>query len=205
MTIEDTEFAHPFFFLRHGETDYNHERRFQGQLDSQLNETGLAQAHQAAASLKGQPITSIVASPLSRARVTAEIVGEALGLPVETDDGLMECHLGIYQGMPYQEWLADYWDGKFAPEGGEDFWQFRARVFPAMQRLVAAGPNRLIVVHGGLWYAARSLVAMAPDITRMPNALALFVTPKVADWHVSLVGEDTRFESETRHTWAQGA
>ncbi|MEM7239453.1 MAG: histidine phosphatase family protein [Pseudomonadota bacterium] len=197
IVIEDVSFANPFFFLRHGETDFNHARRFQGQFDSQLNETGLAQARAAAESLVGQPVETIVSSPLSRARVTAEIVGDALGLPVDTDDGLMECHLGIYQGLPYQDWLADYWDGRFAPEGGEDFWQFRARVVPAMQRLVAHGPNRLIVAHGGLWYAARSLLNLTPDISRMPNAMALYVEPQGGDWAVSLIGSDARFGSET--------
>ncbi|MBY8975546.1 histidine phosphatase family protein [Rhodobacteraceae bacterium NNCM2] len=187
--IGDVTFAHPFFFLRHGETGHNRARRFQGQFDSDLNEAGLEQARGAAEALKGQPIARIVASPLSRARVTAEIVGEALGLPVETDAGLMECHLGIYQGMVYQDWLADYWKGNFAPEGGEDFWQFRARVFPTMQRIVAGGPNTLIVAHGGLWYAARSLVTPTPDLPKMPNALPLHIAPSAADWRVTILGE----------------
>ncbi|MEM9046196.1 MAG: histidine phosphatase family protein [Pseudomonadota bacterium] len=191
-----TVFDHPFFFLRHGETGHNQRRIFQGQTDSQLNETGLAQAEAAAVKLVGQPIVEIVASPLSRARITAERVGSALGLPVETDDDLMECHLGIYQNKPYEPWLADYWDGNYAPEGGEDFYQFRDRVLPAMHRIVSRGPNRLIVAHGGLWYAARSLIALEPDLPRMPNAMPLFVRPEGERWNVSLVGEDERFAGE---------
>ncbi|MEM7506484.1 MAG: histidine phosphatase family protein [Pseudomonadota bacterium] len=201
MTSLDTTFAHPFYFLRHGETDFNHDRRFQGQLDSQLNETGLAQAAMAADALKTEPISAIVASPLSRARVTAEMVAEARGETVKTDAGLMECHLGIHQGEPYAPWLSDYWTGGFAPEGGEDFWQFRARVFPAMRRIVAGGANRLIVAHGGLWYAARSLVRMEPDLDRMPNALALYIQPDGDRWDVRLVGQDDRFGARTQ---AQG-
>ncbi|MEL6479719.1 MAG: histidine phosphatase family protein [Pseudomonadota bacterium] len=192
MTLE-TPFPHPFFFLRHGETDYNHARRFQGQTDSQLNATGLAQAARAAETLRDQPISAIVASPLSRARITAETVAAARGETIATDPELMECHLGIHQGEPYQDWLPDYWKGDYAPEGGEDFWQFRARVVPAMRRIVAEGPNRLIVAHGGLWYAARSLFAMEPDIDRMPNAMALYIQPDGARWQVALIGEDARF------------
>ena len=200
MTLDmplETPFEHPFYFLRHGETDYNHARRFQGQTDSQLNETGLAQAARAAETLKDQPIAGITASPLSRARITAETVAAARGEGIVTDDALMECHLGVHQGEPYQDWLPDYWLGKYAPEGGEDFWQFRDRVVPAMRRIVAQGPNRLIVAHGGLWYAARSLFTMQPDLDRMPNAMALFVEPEGAVWRVSLVGEDDRFGDGT--------
>lgn len=198
MTEHDlpVAFDHPFYFLRHGETGHNQRRIFQGQTDSQLNELGLVQAEAAAAKLVGQPIVEIVSSPLSRARVTAERVGAALGLPVETDDTLMECHLGIYQNKPYEPWLADYWDGNFAPEGGEDFYQFRARVLPAMQKIVQRGPNRLIVAHGGLWYAARSLIKLEPDLPRMPNAMALKIQPSGARWEVALVGDDARFMAE---------
>ncbi|MEM0923190.1 MAG: histidine phosphatase family protein [Pseudomonadota bacterium] len=196
MTLA-TPFPNPFYFLRHGETDYNHAGRFQGQTDSRLNETGLAQAATAAETLRDQPIAAIVASPLSRARITAEKVADARGEEIATDPGLMECHLGVHQGEPYQDWLPDYWTGDYAPEGGEDFWRFRARVIPAMRAIVAQGPNRLIVAHGGLWYAARSLFRMEPDIDRMPNAMALFVEPEGDLWRISLVGQDARFGDGT--------
>lgn len=188
-----TVFANPFFFLRHGETDFNHARRFQGQFDSRLNETGLAQADAAARALAHAPITEIVASPLQRARITAETVGALHDVPLTTDPGLMECHLGVHQGLPYADWLPDYWRGAFSPEGGEDFATFRDRVVPAMQRIVAGGANRLIVAHGGLWYAARSLITMIPDVEQMPNALPLYIEPEGATWRVTLVGEDPRF------------
>ena len=65
----------PFWYLRHGETDWNRQGLSQGSIDIPLNELGLAQAREAAVRLRNRGITSIVASPLSRARVTAEIVG----------------------------------------------------------------------------------------------------------------------------------
>ena len=58
----------PFFFLRHGETDWNRERRLQGNIDVPLNATGLAQAEAAAKRLVGAGVATIVASPLARAR-----------------------------------------------------------------------------------------------------------------------------------------
>ncbi len=56
-------FAHPFYFLRHGETHWNRSGTTQGQIDSKLNETGIAQAEPAAEALAGEPIERIVASP----------------------------------------------------------------------------------------------------------------------------------------------
>jgi broad specificity phosphatase PhoE len=73
--------ARSFYFLRHGQTAWNVEGRFQGHTDIPLNELGLTQAHDAAKILALCPIDMIVASPLIRARRTAEIVSEQLGNP----------------------------------------------------------------------------------------------------------------------------
>jgi probable phosphoglycerate mutase len=71
----------PFYFLRHGQTNWNLEGRYQGHSDVPLNATGIAQARAAAACLAGVPIARIVASPLIRALVTAAIVGEKIQKP----------------------------------------------------------------------------------------------------------------------------
>jgi broad specificity phosphatase PhoE len=182
-------FAHPFYFLRHGETHWNRSGTTQGQLDAKLNETGIAQAERAADALAGEPIERIVASPLSRALDTAGAVAARHGLPVDTDEDLMECHLGDHQGEPHGPWLGEFFRGSYAPPGGETFDQFRARVWAAMQRAVAGGPNTLIVAHGGLWIAARTYVAVEPDLPRMPNALPLRVTPEAGRWVHRICGE----------------
>lgn len=182
-------FTRPFYFLRHGESLFNRERRLQGQTEVPLSPLGEAQAAQAAHDLAEAPIKRIVSSTLGRARQTAEAVAAKHGLSIETDPGLMECHLGVHQGQPYASWLPDYWTGQFAPEGGEDFWQFRQRVWPAMARVAAGGENTLIVAHGGLWLAARSLVKITPDLKRMPNALPLYVEPKGDTWHITVLGD----------------
>jgi probable phosphoglycerate mutase len=182
-------FAHPFYFLRHGETHWNKSGTTQGQLDAKLNETGIEQARRAAEALEGEPLGRIVASPLSRALDTARMVAQRRGLEVETDEGLMECHLGRHQGGPHGPWLADFFRGAYEPPGGETFDQFRARVWAAMQRAVAKGPNTLIVAHGGLWIAARTYVAVEPDLPRMPNALPLCVTPEAHRWVHRICGQ----------------
>ncbi len=74
-----------FWFLRHGETDWNAKDLSQGNVDIPLNERGLAQARAAALLLRNRGIVSIVRSPLGRARVTADIVADALGRPGAVD------------------------------------------------------------------------------------------------------------------------
>jgi probable phosphoglycerate mutase len=180
--------SHTFYFLRHGETFWNRERRTQGQTDSQLNDTGRAQARRAAEALRDEPVQRIVASPLSRARDTAQAVAEVLGLEVATDPGLMECHLGAHQGDPHGPWLQAYFRGEYEPPGGERFDDFCARTWAAMQRAVALGPNTLIVAHGGLWISARRHVAVEPDLPRLPNALPLHVEPEGKVWRHRIIG-----------------
>lgn len=181
-------FTHSFYFLRHGETHFNRDRRTQGQLDTKLNDLGRAQASRAAEALRGEPIERIVASPLSRARDTAQVVADALGLEVATDPGLMECHLGDHQGNPHGPWLREYFLGNYVPPNGEHFDDFCARTWAAMERTVALGPNTLIVAHGGLWVTARRYVAVDPDLSRMPNALPLLVRPEPGRWRHRIVG-----------------
>ncbi len=96
----------PFWYLRHGETDWNRQGLSQGNIDIPLNELGLAcRRAEAAVRLRNRGITSIVASPLSRARVTAEIVGEALGIAVTIEPDLREVSWGVHEGKPLDEWF----------------------------------------------------------------------------------------------------
>src|SRR5262245_16808019 len=88
---------------RHGETEWNRERRIQGHEDVALSETGRAQARALAERLKRAPCARVVSSDLVRAKETAEAVAAALGLRVETDPRLREQHLGEWQGLTFPE------------------------------------------------------------------------------------------------------
>jgi len=187
--------GHPFYFLRHGETYWNREGRTQGQIDTELNDLGRAQAARAAEALRGQPIARIVASPLSRALDTAKAVARMLDLEIALDPDLMECHLGDHQGDPHGPWLQEYFEGCYIPPNGEHFDDFCARTWAAMQRAVALGPNTLIVAHGGLWISARRYVTVAPDLPRMPNALPLHIAPDGDVWRHSIIGESSWSDS----------
>lgn len=182
-------FDFPFYFLRHGQTDWNQSGRTQGQLDSQLDETGRAQARRAADLLESRNIARIVSSPLSRARHTAETVATRHDVEITYSDDLMECHLGDRQGKPHGPWLGQYWTGDYDPPGGETFADFAERAWRAMAQAVGAGPDTLIVCHGGLWRAAHEFATIRPPVLPMPNALPLYVIPKDGAWSVRVLGE----------------
>jgi broad specificity phosphatase PhoE len=146
----------PFFFVRHGESTWNAERRVQGQTDVPLSETGVAQAHAAAALIAGRPVGALFASPLERARRTAEIINAVLDLPMTLIDDLMEARLGVLEGKPFEAGLGDWYRG-VAPEGAETQEAFFARAIAglnqALQGWDRAGVYPLIVAHGGIFHA----------------------------------------------------
>jgi probable phosphoglycerate mutase/uncharacterized phosphatase len=92
-----------FCGLRHGATDWNRQRLFQGRTDNPLNEDGLKQAHEAADLLRGAGISRIVASPLVRAAKTAEIIAEAISVPLTIDAGIIELDFGSFEGLPVRD------------------------------------------------------------------------------------------------------
>src|SRR6202051_1178100 len=125
------------YFARHGETQANVERRFQGRNDTPMTEHGRMQARMLAAILVefllGQSTPRFVSSPLPRARATMEIILDALGQPrnYDTDPRLMEIYLGAWSGLTDQEaeerdpamWqkrLNDKWNVR-VPGGGENY------------------------------------------------------------------------------------
>ena len=166
----------PFWFLRHGETDWNARGLSQGNVEVPLNATGIAQAHAATELLVGRGIRSIVVSPLSRARDTADIVAAALGLPVETEPELREVAFGVQEGQPMAAWFDDWVEGTLTPEGAESFLALRARAMAAVNRALTRTPPVLIVAHGGVFRALRAEMGLPPNV-RMANAQPTLCSP----------------------------
>jgi 2,3-bisphosphoglycerate-dependent phosphoglycerate mutase len=149
------------FLFRHGETDWNREGRLQGHTDTLLNGTGLAQAEALAESLRRHRLDAVVSSDLSRARSTARIVADALGVPLLTDPGLRESHIGAAEGLHWTEArirfgedLFERWftDDDVAFPGGETGFATRMRGLAALRRFAAARRYEQIGVssHGGM-------------------------------------------------------
>ena len=169
----------PFWFLRHGETDWNAQGLSQGGIDIPLNATGLSQARLAAQKLRNRGIATIIASPLSRARVTAEIVGEALSLPVAIDDDLREVAFGVQEGKSMSDWFAAWLAGEMTPEGAETFATLRRRAVAATNRATGQPPAVLVVAHGAWFRSLRSAMGIEPTM-RTQNALPIFCEPPTA-------------------------
>ncbi|MBN8873236.1 MAG: histidine phosphatase family protein [Rhodospirillales bacterium] len=169
----------PFWYLRHGETDWNAQGLSQGNVDIPLNATGLAQARAAAASLRGRNIATIVASPLSRARVTAEIVSEAIGVPILFDDDLREVAFGEQEGLPMGTWYDSWIAGDYTPEGAETFAALRHRAVASVTRALDRPAPLLVVAHGALFRALRAAMGVPPN-ERTRNAVPMWCEPPPA-------------------------
>jgi uncharacterized phosphatase len=143
--------------LRHGQTNWNIDFRLQGVTDIPLNETGIAQAKVAGevianAADDGNDWDVILSSPLSRARDTAVMVSEALGVPgISIEELLLERSFGEAEGLSHEEWKAKYNDTNHVP-GGETLEQLEARAWVLLQRLLEQheGKRVLTVSHGAL-------------------------------------------------------
>ena len=157
--------------VRHGQSTWNAVRRWQGQADPPLSELGEQQA--AAATVDEQNIVRIWASPLLRARRTAEILGASLGLPVVLDARLMERHVGEWTGLTAAE-IEEGWPGYLSgyqhPEGFETDDLLLARSLPVLEEIAtdAAGQSVLVVTHGG-WIRAleRKLQGKGPPLSNL--------------------------------------
>lgn len=176
----------PFWFLRHGETDWNAQGWSQGNVDIPLNAVGVAQAEAAAAMMRGRGVATIVASPLSRAHDTAKAVAGVLGLEVELDEGLREVSFGVQEGKPMSAWFNEWVEGIFTPEGAESFAALRARATAAVNRALARPAPVLVVAHGALFRALRAEMGLEANV-RTPNAMPFFCEPG-APWTLTAAG-----------------
>ncbi len=146
-------------WVRHGETDWNREGRLQGQEDVPLNEHGRRQAARCARHVAAMPWDAIVASPLSRARDTAEAIAREAGLsPIPLWSELMERHYGAGEGLTMAERRLRFPDGEIP--GVESNAAFGRRIEVALGRLARdyAGQRVLVVAHGGTINAVLGIV-----------------------------------------------
>jgi broad specificity phosphatase PhoE len=135
--------------LRHGQTDWNIDLRLQGSTDIPLNDTGRAQALQAASVLNRDDWDVIIASPLSRAKDTADIVAKELGMNVVIVPELIERSFGVAEGLDHASWRKMY-ESHAVIEGLESLEDLRARTILLLDLIANdyAGERVLAVSHG---------------------------------------------------------
>lgn len=155
--------------VRHGETDANQEKRFQGHQDVPLNDAGIGQAARLARRMTWETVDAVYSSDLIRARQTAEVIATALGLPTRLLPELREIDVGRAVGWTreelrrrHPELFGEAWAQAPFP-GGESYEQMAGRLERAVQRMEADRPGDkvLAVTHGG---AIRSLLSRLTGI-----------------------------------------
>jgi probable phosphoglycerate mutase len=179
---------------RHGETDWNSERRWQGHADRPLNDVGREQARELAETLAGRAIDVVYSSDLVRAHETALIVADRLGLHVDVDAGLREVDVGDWAGrllteieqddpQGFQRWR----QGRKAWNGGESYEEMGERVVAAVLRLAARHPGQtaLVVSHGGSIRACRATAAGLDYANSRVAAIGSMANCEVAELHVA--------------------
>ncbi|HZQ28387.1 MAG TPA: histidine phosphatase family protein [Acidimicrobiales bacterium] len=149
--------------LRHGQSTWNAQQRWQGWADPPLSPEGETQSRQAAAWLADEGFTGVVTSDLQRARRTAAILAQELGLPEPTvDDRWRERNVGEWSGHSHDEILVR-WPGQLEawragqlerPPGGESQVDLAGRIMAAVHDWSAADGVLLVVTHGGVIHTA---------------------------------------------------
>ena len=160
------------FLLRHAQSVWNRERRYQGWTDSALTDLGRSQAEAATKALGAEPLAAVYASTLARARDTAAAIAAPHGLPVQEDADFREMAFGAWEGLTLDEVRAEHPEGyrvwaetpeRFTAPGGETLADVKIRVLAALGRLRAAheGKSVCLVAHG---LSARVLILEALDL-----------------------------------------
>lgn len=188
-----------FCLVRHGETDWNGEKRIQGQIDIDLNAAGRVQARAVAAGLAGQGFAAAYSSDLRRAWHTAQIATTDLGLAVSPAPTLRERHFGLLQGVTSFEASVQHPElhrhhqartPDYDYETGESLIAFAERVMVGLDDLAArhVGQSVLAFTHGGVldivYRAAQGKTLDAPRDFTLPNAAFNWIERDLRGWKI---------------------
>lgn len=192
------------YLVRHGETDWNQQFRYQGRQDIPLNETGRRQALIISGRLNSEGITAVYSSPLLRTRETATLIAERHGLIPCYEHGLAEIDFGDWEGAAYtelameQRLIADRWiidpESVHIP-GGEDFTSFKNRVSVSYDHILRNNAGNIaIVTHAGVIrvIVAGLLAIPAASLVRlclMPSSLTKLVYDDWGNGYLELFNE----------------
>ena len=209
-TAESAPGATRFCIVRHGETDWNAERRLQGHIDIGLNANGLHQAQAAAWGLQPHNFDGCYCSDLLRTQETAAAIAVVTGLRSRLEPGLRERHFGLFQGRTaaeverdfpeaYAAYLARDIDHPF--DDGESLRVFDQRIAATVNRLAAAHPGQtlLLVAHGGvldvIYRRAHGRDLAGPRDFPIPNAALNWISVCAEGWRVEVWGDQRHLQS----------
>lgn len=171
------------YLIRHGETDWNLEHRYQGQKNIPLNATGLKQAHSMAQSLNGKAFSALYSSDLIRAVQTAQEISKKVNLPITTNSALREINQGDWEGLYINDVLASMGDrvravynNPYAERrpGGESIGELAERMYAYLDQLVEKhNQEAIIVVSHGL-----AIATVLCKVRNMPLEAAIKNIPE---------------------------
>jgi probable phosphoglycerate mutase len=201
-----------FCLVRHGETDWNAERRLQGHTDIELNTRGLAQATQMARALKNMnfEFDVLYTSDLQRARQTAKAIESLYSVSAIGHSALRERNLGALQGLTLNEAPhiePDLWQAHLSRDihqemrGGESILQFSSRIKFALDEIQKshAGKTILLVSHGGaldMMYRIASNQALDSEkVVAVPNASLNWISHDGLSWKVENWADTSHLDS----------
>jgi len=144
------------YFTRHGQTDWNLEKRAQGKADTELNDEGIIQAETVKQKLNNEKIDLILCSPLKRARQTADIINRGRNIPIIYDERISERDFGEFEGkiMRIGFNYEDFWNYKknITYKRAENIIDFFDRIFTFLDSIKEEynGKSILLVTHGGV-------------------------------------------------------
>lgn len=174
--------------FRHGQTDWNINLRLQGTADIPMNQFGIDQVRRAADLLEPGSWDAVISSPLGRAKQSAEIVAERLGIShVPTHDLLLERAFGVGEGMLYDEWNQKYSQLDQIP-GAESASEVTARAEKLLEMVARDFPGQrvLSISHGALIRFVLQVVTageIPPKGERLENA-SLNVVRRTQGWRL---------------------
>lgn len=197
-------------FIRHGETDWNAEKRLQGHTDIELNARGRTQAAALPGAFADTPVDAVYSSDLKRARATAQPLADALGLDLRLRPVLRERNYGRCEGHTFAEIEVQFPDDAaairsrdpdYVSPGGESRRQHQKRVLDAVAGLVAEHPGQTLVVvtHGGFLDVIHRFwngqPMTAPRDYPIPNGGLNWVSFADGRWTVECWGSTAHLES----------
>lgn len=197
--------------VRHGETDYNATRRYQGYLDIPLNTIGQEQAQKLGVYLKdgGWELDAIYSSDLKRAYGTAQEIATVLGMDVVNEVRLREINVGIFQGKTREEIQAQHpeewaqWrtDDGFVAPNGESRLQLRARAYEAWQEVTEQddASTIMLVAHGGTIRQLMEQLIPADDLPQLYFVnTSLTILERNADdtWSITAMGTTPHLDDD---------
>ena len=182
-----------FWIIRHGQTDWNLEGRYQGIKDTPLNETGLCQAEMAADRVTGINFEAIYSSPLKRAYRTAEAVARRQGLDILVDDRLLEISQGVWEGMLFSDIEKQYPEliskrkknplNAQAP-GGETVLEVAERIKKAVEDIAGKHPQGpVLLVSHGLALAVFKCLALNIPLREVHQYIPENAEPEKIEWN----------------------